>query len=289
MKNHVKKLLAFLIVTVLLVSHLPVIYADVTPPYCGIDVSRWQEEIDWKKTAKTEVSFAVIRCYAAGKDSCFDQNYSGAVDNGLYVGAYVYMYALTQQEAEEEARGVLEALEGRGLDLPLFLDVEDKDVLSLGKKTVTNLMLTELNIFEQAGYNGGIYSSSATIKSFMDLSKLIDYDWWVAKWSCHVKESDPTVFTFSDQSPVSGNPACDMWQFSDCGDGHLYGAKSAKVDLNYCYTDYINLGPEAGGHTLDYEESEPSLCPYCGENHTGFFGFFVRLFHRLLYLFGGRK
>ena len=127
----------------LLLSLLPA-QAFAAPPYEGVDVSKWQGTVDWAKVKQSGVEFAILRCFASRKDTTFEANYAGAAAQGIPVGAYVYMYARTPESAVKEAQNTLSALGGKALTLPLFLDVEDKDVKALGKETVTDLMLIEL-------------------------------------------------------------------------------------------------------------------------------------------------
>lgn len=61
----------------------------------GIDVSKWNGVIDWKKVKSDGVEFAIIRS-SWGKESpsqidkCFEQNYAGCKANGIPIGTYHY-------------------------------------------------------------------------------------------------------------------------------------------------------------------------------------------------------
>ena len=249
MSNFKKRLLPLLFCFLLTFSYLKTVswdsallYANAAdnPPYCGIDVSAHNGNINWSTAKARGVDFAVIRCYCLKKDAYFDQNYNSAKANGIAVGAYIYMYAENADEARYEAQGTLNALGGKNLDLPLFLDVEDSLVTALGKSSLTDLMLIELEMFEAAGYKVGIYTSQSYISSYMDASRLTGYYWWVARWTC----VEPQTFTFQSESPSSNKkPSCDMWQFSDGGDGNYYGMSSTYVDLDFCYADFLNGNP----------------------------------------------
>ena len=136
MNHHIKQLLSTALCLLIMLSIFTA--ADLgglkaraaeQPPYCGIDVSKHNGDINWSTVKARNVDFAIIRCYGLRKDEKFDQNYAGAVANGIAVGAYVFMYAEDEAEARQEAQGALDALGGKALDLPLFLDVEYKKVL----------------------------------------------------------------------------------------------------------------------------------------------------------------
>lgn len=232
-------------------------------PYKGIDVSKWQGTMNWKTAESAGIDFAILRCYAKGKDTKFDEYYTGVRKTSIYVGAYVYMYAATLDDAKKEAAGAVSALNGRKLDFPLFLDVEDKSLTSVDKETLTTLIITELEIFKKAGYKVGIYTSQSYTSSYMNASRLSSYDFWLAKWPLSVSDGDTKSYKFSDQNPYQTNPAAHMWQFSNGGDGKTYGASSKYVDLDYCYYDYIggsrSLYPYKSRNPDDYPVPERNL------------------------------
>ena len=78
----------------------------------GIDVSRYQEEIDWSAVAGSGVEYAFIRLgirgYTEGEikeDDTFEYNINGALDNGIEAGVYFFTQAISVEEAEEEEIG----------------------------------------------------------------------------------------------------------------------------------------------------------------------------------------
>ena len=78
---------------------------DVTE---GIDVSYWQETINWNQVAADGVKFAFIRVSYGLEfyDSQFENNWAGAKANGIYRGAYQYF--LAGQDAGDQAQMLLE-------------------------------------------------------------------------------------------------------------------------------------------------------------------------------------
>ena len=93
----------------------------------GVDVSDWQNEIRWQEVAQSGIDFSVIRCgyrsYGIGElriDPRFEENYAGAGAAGLRRGVYFFSQATTVEEAREEAAYVLQSLDGRPLELPVF-------------------------------------------------------------------------------------------------------------------------------------------------------------------------
>ena len=97
----------------------------------GIDVSKWNGDIDWKAVAGAGVDFAIIRCGYRGtstgvlvEDPYFKANIAGATANGIKVGVYIYSQAITEAEAVEEASMALELVKGYHLQLPIYIDTE---------------------------------------------------------------------------------------------------------------------------------------------------------------------
>ena len=83
----------------------------------GIDVSKWQGDIDWKAVKDDGIDFAMIRLGLGSKngsgfrlDPYFEKNVGGALDAGINIGCYFYSYALTIEEAREEAQYVVDVL-----------------------------------------------------------------------------------------------------------------------------------------------------------------------------------
>lgn len=241
-----KKIISLLLVLLMFVCSFPVTPLQTAQAgnkvYKGLDISHWNGTIDWSKMKSKGVDFIIIRCFSVDKDIRFDVNYQGATAAGIDVGAYVYMYATTVKEAKEEARSAVEALDGKGLDYPLFLDVEDKCLWRLKRSTLTDLVITELEIFRDAGYLPAIYCSRSFPYDFLEPSRLTQYPFWIAKWVYRANKSKK--YSFSNVDPYNKErPECAMWQFSDGGYGPDYGCQSRYLDLNYCYVDFKSMKP----------------------------------------------
>ena len=106
-------------------------YDGDAPSYVGVDVSSYQGEIDWERVAEAGVDFAMVRLgfrgYTEGglyEDDRFRENLEGAMAAGLDVGVYFFSQAVTEEEAREEARFVLERLEGYDITYPVVFDWE---------------------------------------------------------------------------------------------------------------------------------------------------------------------
>ena len=92
----------------------------------GIDVSTYQEDIDWN-TAKNEISFAIIRMGwgSDGVDDYFETNYYNAKAASVKIGAYLFSYATDTAGAEAEAYHALNLLQGKQFEWSIYYDIEE--------------------------------------------------------------------------------------------------------------------------------------------------------------------
>lgn len=136
----------------------------------GIDVSKWNGEIDWDKVKNAGVQFAIIRAGYRGsstgslvEDSCFVANMRGAQASGIPVGVYFFTQAVNEVEAVEEASAVLSLIREYNLDYPVFIDTEGAGgngrADELDAETRTLVCEAFCRTVENAGYKAGVYGS----------------------------------------------------------------------------------------------------------------------------------
>ena len=125
----------------------------------GIDVSSYQGNIDWATVADYGMGFAILRITEKNNkvDSKFEQNYKGCIKYNIPVGVYKYSYALSVAEIQAEAQGVVDVLDGRELQFPVWLDLEDAKQRSLSDSTLMTMIKTFWSVVTAAGYKFGIY------------------------------------------------------------------------------------------------------------------------------------
>ena len=123
----------------------------------GIDVSSYQGNIDWKQVKESGIQFAILRStLKSGKpDSKFIEYIKGCDDNKIDVSVYKYSYALTENQAIAEANTVISLLNGR--KCKIWLDLEDKSQLPLGKTGISKISNAFIKTCENKGYSVGIY------------------------------------------------------------------------------------------------------------------------------------
>ena len=210
--------------------------------YKGIDVSAWQGAIDWDTVANYGMGFAILRITEAGNviDSCFEKNYSGCQKHNIPTGAYKYSYAMTVAEIQSEARKVVEVLNGRKLQYPVWLDLEWNNQRSLGAEQIHKLAEAFEKIITAAGYKFGIYCN---VDWYLNVicSHLKKYDFWIARY------------------PASDNGTLQERLRPDFGVGWQYSSKakipgiSGTVDRNVFYKDYAESKKQEGGTDVDKE------------------------------------
>src|SRR5699024_7093309 len=111
----------------------------------GIDVSRYQGNVNWSKVAAAGKDFVIVRLGSSNSgglyvDPYFLQNVNGAHAAGLRVGAYYYTYARTQTAVANELSLFMNAMQGLQFEYPIFVDIEDSSLTSLGRTQLTSLV-----------------------------------------------------------------------------------------------------------------------------------------------------
>ncbi len=206
----------------------------------GVDVSEWQGEIDWQQVADAGVKFAYIRCgyrgYTMGslrEDPCFRRNMKGASDNGLQIGVYFLSQAINVAEAIEEAKYVLEQIEGYDVELPIVFDWEKYDAEQFPDARTNDIELSVMSecavafceTVKAAGYDAGIYFNRQYGYYGFDLSRLREFMFWLA-----VPGDFPDFY-------YAGN----IWQYTH--EGELPGIEG-DVDLDLMFVKRPEPTPE---------------------------------------------
>ncbi len=197
----------------------------------GIDVSRYQGEIDWEKVAGDGVEYAFIRLGIRGStegklmlDETYEDNMEGALENGIDAGVYFFTQALNKKEAVEEAEFVLENLKGYDVAYPIVLDVEEittknPRTKNMGKQEWTDVCIAFCDRIEEAGYVPMIYGNLKTFMLMVDLEQLEKYEKWFAYYRT------PLYFPYEFS----------IWQYSSTGKVNGIGTD---VDMNISMKDF---------------------------------------------------
>ncbi len=184
----------------------------------GIDVSKFQGNINWKKVANDGVEYAFLRLgirgYSTGEivlDETFEDNVEEALDENIDVGVYFFTQAVNEREAIEEADFVIEALEPYDITYPVVIDVEEvesnnarTDHLTAEQRTKNVIAFCER--IREAGYTPMIYGNLKTFTLMLDITQLESYDKWYAYYSTDefYYPYDFSVWQYSDSGSVNG-------------------------------------------------------------------------------------
>lgn len=179
----------------------------------GVDVSKYQGNIDWNKVKASGIEFAIIRVgyrgYGTGvlvEDSTFRQNIKGATAAGLKVGLYFYSQAINETEAVEEASMVISLCQGYNISYPIYFDTEKvagdtgrADNISRAQRTANAVAFCET--IRNSGYKAGVYSYASWFYNQLNMASLSPYSIWIAQ--------------YRDQLSFDYN--YDIWQYSSTG------------------------------------------------------------------------
>ncbi len=169
----------------------------------GIDVSKWQAEVDWQQVRQAGASFAFARAtYGASEvDPYFAANWRGIKAAGLARGAYHFF--VTADDANAQAELFLKTLGPLGAgDLPPVIDVE---ALSGTGGDLVGGVQTWLTTVERAtGRRPVIYTAPAFWNEYMT-DGFGGYTLWVAEYGV------------SAPKPVKGWSGWTFWQYSQSG------------------------------------------------------------------------
>ena len=192
----------------------------------GIDVSTYQQDVDWQAVAADGIDFAILRLgyrgYTEGGlflDQTFTPNLQGALGAGLDVGVYFFSQAITPEEAEAEADFVLEAIQGYEITYPIAFDWEpitpgsNARTDSLDNRTLTQCARAFCTRIQEAGYQPAVYFNQSLGYLRYDLRELTEYNLWLAEY-----DTKPDFYY-----------RFDLWQYTHTG--RVAGIQG-DVDLN---------------------------------------------------------
>lgn len=196
----------------------------------GIDVSRYQFDIDWQQVADAGVEFAMIRIayrgYETGaiaEDPYAKINLEGALNAGIEVGVYFYSQAINTEEAVEEAQYMLNFIKDYDITMPVVFDwelpyVEAPRTADVDARTLTDCALAFCQTIEEGGYTPMVYFNTHQARDDLYIAELTDYPFWLALYHPRMR------FPYKIR----------MWQYTDSG---KVPGISVNVDLNIWLED----------------------------------------------------
>ena len=196
--------------------------------YKGIDVSHFQGNIDWNKV-KGNIDFAILRLGWIGNnnnhtlDTKFETYYNACKSTGIPIGIYVYNYCNSEDTVKSGAEWTVNQLKDKGIDLPIYIDMEDRSIENLGKDKLTSICIAFNTVIENAGYWAGVYANLNWYTNYLNKDTIkARYTTWVVHYGI---SQDRYVGQY------------DMLQYSDTG---KISGISGNVDMDIMYRDLIN-------------------------------------------------
>lgn len=193
----------------------------------GIDVSQWQGHVDYNKVKAAGYKFVMINAgygkYLHQKDPYFEANYKNAKSAGLKVGAYWYSYAISESDAEEEAKVFQQVIKGKKFEMPVAFDIEDECQAEISQEKMGQLITAFCTSMEKAGYFCSLYSYASWLTNKVPLAIRKRFDVWVAHF---------------DVSKPNYNAPHGMWQYTSSAS--VPGVHT-ECDCNIAYRDYPTI------------------------------------------------
>lgn len=191
----------------------------------GLDISKWQGDVDFNALKEAGVEFVIIRVGTSSGingenlvDSKFEQNINGANKAGIPVGIYFYSYANSEDRAISDALWVLEQIKDYKVDLPIAFDWENwsfYNEFNLSFFGLSSMADSFVKTLRDAGYEGMLYSSKNYLE---DIWFKGDYPVWLAHYTTKTNYEGDYEF----------------WQL--CNNGRVAGI-NGDVDINIRYLD----------------------------------------------------
>ena len=191
----------------------------------GLDISKWQGDVDFNALKEAGVEFVIIRVGTSSGingenlvDSKFEQNINGANKAGIPVGIYFYSYANSEDRAISDALWVVEQIKDYKVDLPIAFDWENwsfYNEFNLSFFGLSNMADSFVKTVRDAGYEGMLYSSKNYLE---DIWFKGDYPVWLAHYTTKTNYEGDYEF----------------WQL--CNNGRVAGI-NGDVDINIRYLD----------------------------------------------------
>lgn len=207
----------------------------------GIDVSYWNTDVDFKQLKKEGIDFVIIRAGSVKQnpDRMFESHYKNAKAAGLDVGCYFYTYAETVSEVEEEVDILLELLEGKKFEYPIYFDMEENFQTHLSTERRMEMCHTFCSLLIESGYFPGVYSNLKWLTNYFDSEELCAYfDVWYARYPLDSSNATKPIYFEDWEYELPEAPSYGIWQFTQSG--RIDGVEG-NVDLNIAYKDYPSL------------------------------------------------
>lgn len=192
----------------------------------GIDVSKWQGDVDYGMIKQEGCSFVIIKAgtYYKGEfvfDAKYEQNLANAKAAGLKVGLYYYTPVTSEEVVRDCVDKICESLNGMELELPIAYDMEQWkrfQQYGINLQDLNGLFYAFCEECGKYGYEGMLYNSKNKLETVWDAK---DHPVWLAHYTRETSYEGEYM----------------LWQVSNVG--RIPGI-SGDVDLNILYNKKDN-------------------------------------------------
>ncbi len=257
----------------------------------GIDVSKWQGDINWDGLESEGIDFAIIRLgyrstSSSGAmyiDNYFEQNIAGANDAGIDAGVYFYSQATTPAEAIAEAKYCISNLEGYELQLPIVMDFEYAWVngghggrlydADLSEDEATEVIFAFLDTVKAAGYEGMLYANKYTLYDSMHAEELEEeYPVWLAHYNTQTDyEGDYLIWQYSDAGQldsIDGYVDCNFMFLPQELEDIYFAQEEYIIEQGQKFTMPVEKVPESCIAELTWQTSNPAVAYFTKDTST---------------------
>lgn len=214
----------------------------------GIDTSKHNHKtgltsddllpIDWAGLKALGVDYVILRAGTSlGKDPAFEADYAAAKEAGLKVGAYFYAYSTTVGGTVKDAHSMLEWIEGKQFEYPIYFDIEDPSLETLAGDHLTEICFAFAEVLQTNGYYCGMYLNNEWLTRLLDTEKIVEsFDVWYARYPLDGTPAPWELQEFAWDESYGQNVG--MWQYTRNG---IFTDYHGEFDLSFAYKDYAAL------------------------------------------------
>ena len=210
----------------------------------GIDIYNGTGTVDFSAVKKAGYDFVMIKSSEVHTlvDKSLTRNLTEAAKAGLHTGVYHWFWGRSVEETQQEIDFFLKTVKGCQMEMPVALDVEQADLLKLGRDKLTQYIKQWCDGVKAAGYYPVVYANKAWLSSYIDMSKLLNYDIWIAQYNSKI--------TYTGAGNIG------MWQYTSTG--KVPGVKG-NCDIDACYRDYPSIIRAGGWNNYPKQEAKPDV------------------------------
>ncbi len=213
--------------------------------YKGIDISKWQGDVDFAKVKESGVEVVYIKASEGIDyiDPNFEKNYAGAKAQGLKIGFYHFLTATTKELAKRQADFFASIISDKQYDCKPAMDYEVFG--NLTKDQINEIALTFLDeLKEKTGKDVVIYTNTYSANERFD-NNVAKYPIWVAQYGV------------DNPDKLENWPEWVGFQYSETGE---VPGIAGFVDLDK-FTDGIFLKPAEKKEPTPKPEAKPPTSP----------------------------